>query len=268
MSRKILLCLAMLLFLFSFESAWAVQVGGVPDLLISSAGQGPATITPKGTTTDQVLLQNTTTNTDSPMSYSASGTGFSQNSSANPLGFQVNTSIAASLGTNYSTADGVVTWFVVNGGTPGSVVSLTTDINFQGRISASSATATAAFTNYLSFVSSTSSTEYDYLIVQNGVVSPQGPISNSLAGTVPNLQYNTPGTYDINEVIRSTTFDVTVGTPFRLALVLNATVGTNGFTDNTASVDWDPGFSSFFTPGAFALADGTPLGRAGYDQRR
>ena len=175
------------------------------------------------------------------MSYSASGTGYTQNSSANPLGFQVNTSIAASLGTNYSTADGVVTWFVVNGGTPGSVVSLTTDINFQGRISASSATATAAFTNYLSFVSSTSSTEYDYLIVQNGVVSPQGPISNSLAGTVPNLQYNTPGTYDINEVIRSTTFDVT--TP-SLTLLQRHTVGCTNSPANP-----------FFTP---APADTEP----------
>lgn len=95
-------------------------------------------------------------------------------------------------------------------------------------------------------------------------VNPLGPGNWSLVGTVPTVEYDTPGTYDINEVIRSKVFEVTVGTPFRLALVLNATAATNTFLNNTASVDWDPGFSTLYFPDGFALADGTSLDEAGY----
>jgi len=262
MMRNILLCLAILS--FSFQSAWSAPISGTPSLLFSSGGESAHTVTPYGATTDRIILQNVTTNTDTPTSYSATGAGFSQVSFADPLGFQVNTHIAASLGVNYSSVDGIATWFVLNGNAPGALVSLTADIAFQGKIAASSLTSTAAFTNYLSFTPNIASTDYEYLIVQNGMVSPQGPINQSLAGTVPDFLQANPGSYDINEVIRSKAFDVTVGTPFRMALVLNTTAGTNGFAANTASIDFDPGFSSMFFPDGFALADGTPLGDLGY----
>ena len=183
MTKKILLCLAILL--LSFEAAWAFPVSVAPTFYTSSGGESPHTVAPYGTATNRVVLHNVSTNTNSPMSYSNSGFGYTQTSSADPLGFKVDTVIAASQGVNYSSVDGVATWFVLTG--PGTVVSLTADIIFQGQIKVSSlaspSTATAAFTNYLSFVSSTASTEYDYLIVQNGVVCPQSSTPPTLAGT-------------------------------------------------------------------------------------
>jgi hypothetical protein len=261
-----LLCLA--IFLFSNGSPWAYPVEVPLDFIISSGGQGARTTNPR-TIVDGVMLQNVTTYTDSPMSYSATGNGFSQSSNADPGSFQVNTEISAWDGTNYSSVDGVFKWFVLNGGSPGSLVSLIVDIAFQGQISAlPGTTSTAAFTNYLGFLSSTASTQYEYLIVQNGVVSPQGPPNPSLIGTVPDFYKINPGTYEINEVIRSKVFVVTVGTPFRLALVLNTTTGTNVITGNTASIDFDPGFYTGYFSDGFALynADGTytSLSDSGY----
>jgi hypothetical protein len=173
------------------------------------------------------------------MSTSSTGPGISQSSSANPLAFQVNSSVSASAGYgSNATVDAVGTWFAISGGTYGSPVSLIADIAFQGHISASLA-GTATFTNYLSFVSSTNSTIREYPIVQNAVALPTGPPSQTLIGTVPDLIFNSPGINDINEVIRSNPFIVSVGVPFRLGLVLNATVSDGG------SVSFDPGFAVY-----------------------
>jgi hypothetical protein len=265
MTKKILLCLGCLtVLLFTFESAGAYEVGGTPVVLTSSGGEGTHTLDALKPYTDQVILQNITYNTDTPMSYSASGTGYSQYSTADPLGFQVTTAIAASLGANWATTDGVATWFTVNGPSPGAPVTLQCAIAFQGQISASGPNSGAYFTNYLSFVDSPTSNQYHYLIVQNGAVTnPNIPVAESLAGTVPDLFFAAPGTHDINEVIRSKVFTVYSGTPFRLALVLGATVSTNGNMADTASVDWDPGFSTMFSPDGFTLGDGSPLSSAG-----
>jgi hypothetical protein len=234
----------------------------------SGGGEEPHAITAYGTASNRVILGGNSTYTNSPMSYFTSGLGYSQYSNADPLGFQVNTSIAAAIdlsgmGTTWSSVDGVGTWFVLSGGSPGDTVGLTVDIAFQGQISVAGDTSTAAFTNYLGFVSSTTSTTYEYVVVQNGVIHPQGSSTPDLTGTVDDFVNNGLGTYEINEVIRSKVFNVTVGTPFRLALVLNTSAGPNHAGDS-ALIDFDPGISSLYFPDGFALADGTPLGVAGY----
>jgi hypothetical protein len=250
---KILLCLV--IFLFPISSGWAYSIVSTPDLLISSGGEGTHTVDPRAIA-DGYMLQNTTTSPAySSGNYSATGTGYSQTSSADPGSFQVATAISAEGGINYSSADGVFKWFVLNGGTPGSTVSLTADIAFQAQISVSdpSGNSTAAFTNYLGFLSSTTSTQYEYLIVQNGVVHPLGSTSWGLAGTVATVKYSSEGTYYINEVIRSKSLDVTIGTPFRLALVLNTSTGTNSDPDGIASIDFDPGFYTGYFSDGFAV---------------
>ena len=151
------------------------------------------------------------------------------------------------------------------------LVSLTTDIAFQAQISVSDplGNSTAAFTNYLGFISSDTSTQYEYLIVQNGVVHPLGPTSWGLAGTVATVEYSSEGTYYINEVIRSKPFDVTIGTPFRLALALNTTTATNSDLDGNASINFDPGFYTGYFSDGFAIYNATngtytSLGGSGY----
>jgi hypothetical protein len=242
MTIKMLFGLVILL--LSFNSAWAYPVSGDPVLMEPQyAGAPDRTATPYGVTNNTVTLQNTTTYTNSPMSYSATGAGTSQVSNADPLGFQVNTQLSAWSGSSLASVDAVGVWFVLNGGTPGAAVSLVADIGFQAQISALGSTGTASFTNYLSFVSSTSSTERQYLIVQNGVVNPQGSSNQDLAGTVDDFYRATPGTYDLNEVIRSEAFEVLVGTPFRLGLVINTTIASG---DGSASIDFDPGFAGLY----------------------
>ena len=275
MTRKILFFLTILL--FSVGSAWADPMSTSPEFLISSPGQAPRVATAYGTAQNSVTLGGQPTiYTDSPMSYAFSSGGTSINSFADPANFIVNTAVSSGQPTpsNISSADGVGKWFILSGGTPGSQVSVTTDIYFQGHISAPSSqdNTIASFTNYLSFVSSTDSVTREYPIVMNGYVYPagQGPPSFSLGGTVPNFVQTTPGEYEVNYIIRSNPFDVTVGEAFRLGLALNTNAQNSSTNGSTAYVSFDPGFatSSLF-PGVqglfsdgFALA--SPSGNGNY----
>jgi hypothetical protein len=184
------------------------------------------------------------------MSYSYSDANTSINSFADPANFIVNTAVSSGQPTpsNISSADGVGKWFILSGGTPGSLVSVTTDIYFQGYISAPSVqnNTIASFMNYLSFVSSTDSVTREYPIVMNGYVYPagQGPPSFSLGGTVPNFVQTTPGEYEVNYIIRSNPFDVTVGEAFRLGLALNTNAQNHSTNGSIAYVSFDPGFAT------------------------
>jgi hypothetical protein len=252
MKKRFFITILLLSFgLMPFGYAWADPFGTPPILIYSGPGQDPRPANAYGIAQNSVTLDTVTTFTNSPMSTSSTGPGISQSSSANPLAFQVNSSVSASAGYgSNATVDAVGTWFAISGGTYGSPVSLIADIAFQGHISASLA-GTATFTNYLSFVSSTNSTIREYPIVQNAVALPTGPPSQTLIGTVPDLIFNSPGINDINEVIRSNPFIVSVGVPFRLGLVLNSTVSYGG------SVSFDPGFAtSSLYPGIGLFPDG------------
>jgi hypothetical protein len=284
-TRKILFFLT--IFLFSIGSAWADPMSTSPVFLTSDPGQAPRVATAYGTAQNSVILGGQPTiYTDSPMSFSASDANTSINSFADPANFIVNTKVSSANVTGpsvASSADGVGKWFILSGGTPGSLVSVTTDIYFQGHISAPSSqdNTIASFTNYLSFVSSTTSTTREYPIVMNGTVNPDyNGEPFSLVGTVPNFVQTTPGEYEVNYIIRSNPFNVTVGEAFRLGLALNTNAQNSSTNGSIAYVSFDPGFatSSLF-PGVqglfsdgFALAsssgDGgysyTALGSGGY----
>jgi len=183
MTMRILLLLAIML--FSVNSGWAYQVTGDPEFLTSSGGQEPRTNLPLKNSQNTVTLSGISTVTNSPMSSSTSGTGWSQNSYADPLGFQVTNRISAGIGVFADSIDAVGTWFVLTG--PGTTANLIADIAFQGLISAELG-GTASFTNYLSFTANSGSTTAEYPIVQNGSVG-SGIVSTMLVGTVPDFTY-------------------------------------------------------------------------------
>jgi hypothetical protein len=261
MMRKLILCIAIVL--MSLGYAWADTMSTNPTFLISSPGQVPRPATAYGTAQSSVTLGGTTTITNSPMSYFNSDANTSIDSFADPGNFIVDTYVSSSNVTSpssVSSGDAVSQWFILNGGTPGSSVSITTDTYFQGHISAPSIqnNTIASFTNYLSFVSSTASTTREYPIVMNGTVNPALTANPnfSLLGTVPNFWTNIPGEYEINYIIRSNPFVVTVGDPFRLGLVLNTNAENSSTDGSIAYVSFDPGFatSSLFSniPGLFS----------------
>jgi len=261
------------IFLFSVGSAWADPMSTSPEFLISSPGQAPRPATAYGTAQNSVTLGGVTTLTDSPMSYSYSDANTSINSFADPGNFIVNTYVSSSNVTSpssVSSVDAVGQWFILNGATPGSSVSVTTDIYFQGHISAPSLqnNTIASFTNYLSFVSSTTSTTREYPIVMNGTVNPDyNGEPFSLGGTVPNFVETTPGEYEVNYIIRSNPFDVTVGQAFRLGLVLNTNAQNSSTNGSIAYVSFDPGFatSSLFPVVQGLFSDGFALYNAADD---
>ena len=287
MIRKLICCSAIIL--MSVGYAWADSMTTSPQFLISIPGQAPRTGgSAYGTTQSSVVLGNgPTTITNSPTSYSYSDANTSINSFADPGNFIVNTYVSSSNVTSpssVSSVDAVGQWFILTGGTPGSSVSVTTDIYFQGHISAPSLqnNTIASFTNYLSFVSSTTSTTREYPIVINGTVNPALTTAPSfgLLGTVQDFWTAIPGEYEINYIIRSNPFDVTVGEAFRLGLVLNTNAQNSSTNGSIAYVSFDPGFATsslflgvqgLFSDG-FALASSsengiysyTALGSGGY----
>ena len=287
MVRKSIFFITILLMFVGY--AWADTMNTQPTFLVSSPGQTPRTAAAYGTAQSSIVLGNgPTTITNSPMSYSYSDANTSINSFADPGNFVVNTYVSSANVTSPSSAssvDAVGQWFILNGGIPGSSVSVTADIYFQGHISAPSIqnNTIASFTNYLSFVSSTGSTTREYPIVMNGTVNP-ALIANpgfGLLGTVQDFWTNIPGVYEINYIIRSNPFVVTVGEPFRLGLVLNTNAQNSSTNGSVAYVSFDPGFATsllfpnvggLFTDG-FALANDigggnysyTPLSRNGYN---
>ena len=271
MIRRLICCVAIIV--ISAGYAWADTMGTSPTFLTSSLGQAPRTGSAYGTTQSSVVLGNgPTTITNSPTSYSYSDANTSINSFADPGNFIVNTYVSSSNVTSpssVSSVDAVGQWFILNGGTPGSSVSITTDIYFQGHISAPSLqnNTIASFTNYLSFVSSTTSTTREYPIVMNGTVNPAlttNP-SFSLLGTVPNFWTNTPGEYEINYIIRSNPFVVTVGEPYRLGLVLNTNAQNSSTNGSIAYISFDPGFatSSLFPAVNGLFSDGFAVYNSG-----
>ena len=272
MIRKLICCIAIIV--MSVGYAWADTMSTSPQFVISSPGQAPRAATAYGTAQNSVTLGGATTYTNSPMSFSASDANTSINSFADPANFIVNTNVSSANVTNpssASSADGVGKWFLLSGGTPGSLVSVTTDIYFQGHISAPSVqnNTIASFTNYLSFVSSTSSLTREYPIVMNGTVNP-GYTGQpfGLAGTVSDFVQTIPGEYEVNYIIRSNPFVVTEGQAFRLGLVLNTNAQNSSTDGSIAYVSFDPGFatSSLF-PGVTGLfSDGfaVPKGNGAY----
>jgi len=270
-TRKMLFFLTILL--FSVGSAWADPMTTPLQFPTSSPGELPRTATAYGTARNSVTLAGTTTYTDSPTSYSYSDANTSINSFADPGNFIVNTYVSSSNVTSpssVSSVDAVGQWFILNGATPGSSVSVTTDIYFQGHISAPSLqnNTIASFTNYLSFVSSTTSTTREYPIVMNGTVNPDyNGEPFSLGGTVPNFVETTPGEYEVNYIIRSNPFDVTVGQAFRLGLVLNTNAQNSSTNGSIAYVSFDPGFatSSLFPVVQGLFSDGFAVYNAADD---
>ena len=248
--RKLILCIAIIL--MSLGYAWADTMSTGPTFLTSIPGQPSSTGSAYGTAQSSVILgAGATQYTNNPTSFSFSDDNTSINSFADPGNFIVNTYVSSSNTTNpssVSSVDGVGRWFILNGGTPGSSVSVTTDIYFQGHISAPSDqdNTIASFTNYLSFVSSTTSTTREYPIVMNGTVNPALTTDPSfgLLGTVPNFWKNIPDEYEINYIIRSNPFVVTVGEPFRLGLVLNTNAQNSSTNGSIAYVSFDPGFAT------------------------
>ena len=275
MIRKFFCCISIII-LMSAGYARADTMSTSPQFLISSPGQAPRPATAYGTARNSVTLAGTTTYTNSPMSFSASDANTSIDSFADPANFIVNTNVSSANGTNpsiASSADGVGEWFILSGGTPGSLVSVTTDIYFQGHISAPSVqnNTIASFTNYLSFVSSTSSLIREYPIVMNGTVNPAyAGEAFSLGGTVSNFVQTTPGEYELNYIIRSNPFVVTEGQAFRLGLVLNTNAQNSSTNGSIAYVSFDPGFatSSLFPDVAGLFSDGfalaSPIGNGMY----
>ena len=158
MIRKLILCIAIILM-----STWlcmgryheyAAQRSLHP-VLVKHQVRGSA----YGTAQSSVILGAARPHTPIAQRVTPSPTAnTSINSFADPGNFIVNTYVSSSNVTNpssVSSVDGVGQWFILNGGTPGSSVSVTTDIYFQGHISAPSSqnNTIASFTNYLSFVS-------------------------------------------------------------------------------------------------------------------
>ena len=266
MIRKFFCCISIII-LTSVGYARADTMSTSPQFLVSSPGQAPRPATAYGTAQNSVTLAGTTTFTDSPMSFSTSDANTSINSFADPVNFIVNTNVSSANGTNpssASSADGVGQWFILSGGSPGSLVSVTTDIYFQGHISAPSVqnNTIASFTNYLSFVSSTSSLIREYPIVTNGTVNPDyAGEAFSLGGTVPNFVHTIPGEYEVNYIIRSIPFVVTEGQAFRLGLALNTNAQNSSTNGSIAYVSFDPGFatSSLFPDVAGLFSDGFAL---------
>jgi hypothetical protein len=122
-------------------------------------------------------------------------------------------------------------WLVLTGA-PGTVT-MTADILMRGRLFANSdpgGYAVAIFGQSLGFLSSPGDTTLDYAMVFNGTIGWGAGLVRYNTVTVPNTT-TTPGvgTYvywdtsdqvqEINYIIRSQPFTVTVGTPFRLSLI-------------------------------------------------
>ena len=103
----------------------------------------------------------------------------------------------------------------------------------------------------------------------NGTVNPALTTDPSfgLLGTVPNFWRNIPGEYEINYIIRSNPFVVTVGEPFRLGLVLNTNAQNSSTNGSIAYVSFDPGFatSSLFPVVQGLFSDGFALYNAADD---
>lgn len=168
-----------------------------------------------------------------------------------------------------NTGAGVGNWYVLTGASD--PVSLALDILFQGTVYAGytsngnpypEQTASAFFSHSMGFLDSPTDWTQDYIMAFGGAVTPHySPRDNGSGGTywvdnwdytkfatVP-LLYWEPGTgeHEINYIIRSQSFLVTPGVPFRLNLALNAAAyADNNFGAGEAYTDFsDPSLVDF-----------------------
>ena len=134
-------------------------------------------------------------------------------------------------------------WYVL-GGNPGDEVTLSMDILFQGITYADNGefgNAGTIFGLSLGFLSNPEDLTLDYAISLNGAVNWSGGFSRNTTVDVDVLWDIGPDTHELNYIIRSQPFTVTVGVPFRLSLLTSA----QGFA---GPGDWGEAWSDFYDP--------------------
>jgi hypothetical protein len=161
---------------------------------------------------------------------------------------------------NYSYGDSqVVNWFVLTG-TSGQV-NLATDVLVQGKVFADD----NAFTIYatsLGFLSDPSDLIQDYPMMAAGTVGWTGGLSEiNTIDNYPSWSVG-PAGHELNNLIRSQTFTVTAGVPFRLSLLVHLQGAASGAAGTAYSDFYDPSFQGFFVD----LGNGqySSLGAQGY----
>jgi hypothetical protein len=133
-------------------------------------------------------------------------------------------------------------WFVLTGD-PGQVT-LTADILIQGQAFANNdvgGNAATIFGTSLGFLSSPEDLTQDYVIGLTGAVNWNAGFSTNNTVDENVLWDSGSATHDINLIIRSQPFTVTVGVPFRLSLL----TATQGFAGPGA---WGEAWSDFYDP--------------------
>jgi len=144
---------------------------------------------------------------------------------------------------NYSYGDAQVTnWFVL-AGTPGQV-NLSTDVLVQGEVFAND----NAFTIYatsLGFLSDPADLIQDYPMMAAGTVGWTGGLSEiNTIDNYPSWGIG-PTSHELNNLIRSQTFTVTVGVPFRLSLLVHLQGAASGAAGEAWSDFYDPSLQGF-----------------------
>lgn len=169
-------------------------------------------------------------------------------------------------------------WYVL-GGTPGDFVTLSQDILIQGQAYADygvGGNAGTIFSIALGFLSSPTDLTQDYAISLTGAVNWDAGFSTTNTVDVDVLWDEGDAVHDINFIIRSQPFTVTVGVPFRLSL-LTSTQGFAGpgapgeawsdlFDPRLATIFDFPDISALTADGFSVLRDGQylSLAEAGY----
>jgi hypothetical protein len=134
-------------------------------------------------------------------------------------------------------------WYVL-AGTPGAAVTLAADILIQGQAFANNGVggnAGTIFGTSLGFLSSPEDLTQDYAIGLTGAVNWNAGFSTNNTVDENVLWVSGSATHDINLIIRSQPFTVTVGVPFRLSLL----TATQGFAGPGA---WGEAWSDFYDP--------------------
>ena len=142
-------------------------------------------------------------------------------------------------------------WFVLSGGKSGSTLSLAADILIQGEAFADNGiggNAGTIFGTSLGFLASPQDLVQDYSISVTGAVNwDAGFATNNTIDA--NLSWNEgPAAHEINLIVRSQPFTVTVGVPFRLSLLTSV----QGFA---GPGNWGESRSDFFDPRLVTSAD-------------
>jgi len=128
-------------------------------------------------------------------------------------------------------------------GNPGQVT-LTADILIQGQAYANNGVngnAGTIFVTRLGFLDSPADLVQDYVTSLDGAVNWNAGFAEVNTGDVGVLWNIGPDIHDVNLILRSQPFTVTVGVPFRLSL----TSSTQGFA---GPGDWGEAWSNFYDP--------------------